>query len=393
MQSRSHCFSCGSQDLTSFYEQPQIPVNNCLLLGSRAEALSFPRGDLRLAFCHRCGFIQNVLFDAGRLENFDTYEYSQGLSARFNQFQDNLVQRLVTQYDLKGKSLLEIGCGEGHFLFSLARAAGSKATAMDPVFSPDRIPADLAGQIESINDFFDERYLDLSADFIACRNTLEHIQPVSDFVGTVRKMLGDNREPVVFFEVPDTLRVLNELAFWDIHYEHCSYFTLGSLARLFRREGFEIYNLTSEFDGQYLLIETVASNGDCTPVWDAENDLGELEQQVRYFRDHHQAKLAEWGKSVQRVHQNGGRAVLWGSGSKAVTYLDGLHLQDEVEFVVDINPQRHGKYIIGSGQEVVSPEFLKEYKPDLVVAMNNAYVDEIRRDLQAMGVEAELTSL
>ena len=43
--------------------------------------------------------------------------------------------------------------------------------------------------------------------------------------------------------------------------------------------------------------------------------------------------------------------------------------------MVDINPQRHGKYIIGSGQEVVAPEFLKEYKPDLVVAMNNAYVD------------------
>jgi len=393
MQSRPRCFSCGSLDLTSFYEQRQIPVNNCMLLNSRAEAISFPRGDLRLAFCSSCGFIQNVLFDAERLEYDGVYEYSQGFSARFNQFQAELVQRLVTQYDLKGKSILEIGCGEGHFLFDLARATGSKALAMDPVFAPDRIPADLAGQIECIRDLFDERYTDLSADFIACRNTLEHIQPVAEFVGTVRKMLGEKREPVVFFEVPDSLRVLNELAFWDIHYEHCSYFSIGSLARLFRREGFEVYNLTTEFDDQYLLIETVASNGDCGPVWDAEHDMPELEQQVRYFRDHHEAKLAEWGKSVQRVHQNGGRAVLWGSGSKAVTYLDGLGLRDEIEFVVDINPQRHGKYIIGSGQEVVAPDFLKEYKPDLVVAMNNAYVEEIRHDLQAMGVEAELTSL
>ena len=393
MQSRPHCFSSGSQDLTAFYEQLQIPVNNCLLLDSRAEAIGFPRGDLRLAFCHRCGFIENVLFDPKRLEYAGAIEYSQGFSARFNQFQDDLVQRLVTQYDLKGKSVMEIGCGEGHFLYSLARATGSKALAIDPAFAPERIPADLVGQVDSIRDFFDDRYTNLRADFVACRNTLEHIQPVAELVGTVRKMLGDNREPVVFFEVPDTLRVLNELAFWDIHYEHCSYFSIGSLARLFRREGFEVYNLAREFDDQYLLIETVASNGECGPVWDAENDMAELEQQLRYFRDHHKAKLAEWGKSVQRVHQNGGRAVLWGSGSKAVTYVDATGLKDEIEFVVDINPNRHGKYLIGGGQEVVAPEFLKQYKPDLVVAMNNAYVDEIRRDLQALGVEAELTSL
>jgi len=138
MQSRPRCFSCGSLDLTSFYEQRQIPVNNCMLLNSRAEAISFPRGDLRLAFCSSCGFIQNVLFDAERLEYDGVYEYSQGFSARFNQFQAELVQRLVTQYDLKGKSILEIGCGEGHFLFDLARATGSKALAMDPVFAPDR---------------------------------------------------------------------------------------------------------------------------------------------------------------------------------------------------------------------------------------------------------------
>ena len=44
---------------------------------------------------------------------------------------------------------------------------------------------------------------------------------------------------MVFFELPDTERVLTEAAFWDIYYEHCSYFTPGSLARLFRRTGFE----------------------------------------------------------------------------------------------------------------------------------------------------------
>jgi SAM-dependent methyltransferase len=387
------CFSCGGEDLLPFYEQPNIPVNNCLILESRCEAMAFPRGDLRLAFCRRCGFIQNVLFEAERLEYSGRYEESQGFSARFNQFQDEMVKRLVKQYDLRGKSILEIGCGKGDFLIALTRATRSHALAIDPSFAPERVPEDLAGQIDVIRDFYSESYLNLTADFIACRHTLEHIQPVADFVGTVRKAIGEQREPVVFFEVPDVLRVLNELAFWDIYYEHCSYFSLGSLARLFRAQGFDIFNLAADFDDQYLLVEAVASNGGDGPVWDSEHDLPDLKRQVVYFRDHHKAKLAEWGKSVRRVHHNGGKAVLWGSGSKAVSYINALGLQDEIEFVVDINPHRHGKYIIGGGQEVVAPEFLREYKPGLVVAMNNIYVDEIRRDLHALGVQAELTSV
>jgi SAM-dependent methyltransferase len=393
MQPHKYCFSCGSNDLMPFYEQPNIPVNNCLILESRAEAIAFPRGDLRLAFCRSCGFIQNVLFEAERLEYSGRYEESQGFSPRFNQFQDNLVQHLVKQYDLSKKSILEIGCGKGDFLFALTRAAGSKALAIDPSFARERIPEDLTDQIEVIQDFYSDQYLNLTADFIACRHTLEHIQPVADFVGTVRKAIGQQREPVVFFEVPDVRRVLNELAFWDIYYEHCSYFSLGSLARLFRKEGFDIFNLATDFDDQYLLIETVASNGDGGPEWDNEHDMAELSRQVTYFRNHYKAKLAEWGKSVRRVHKNGGRAVLWGSGSKAVSYINALGLQDEIEYVVDINPHRHGKFIIGGGQEVVAPEFLKEYKPDLVVVMNPVYLEEIRADLNRMGVHADLTAV
>ena len=85
-----------------------------------------------------------------------------------------------------------------------------------------------------MRDFYGPRYSHLQADYVCCRHTLEHIGPVRDFVSLVRETIGDRRHVNVFFELPDMERVLEHGVFWDIYYEHCTYFTRGSLARLFR---------------------------------------------------------------------------------------------------------------------------------------------------------------
>jgi hypothetical protein len=61
--------------------------------------------------------------------------------------------------------------------------------------------------------------------------------------------------------------------------------------------------------------------------------------------------------------------------------------------VVDINPFREGKYMAGTGQEIVSPAFLKRYKPDLAIAMNPIYQKEIKADLEKMGLSTEVVSV
>ncbi len=75
-------------------------------------------------------------------------------------------------------------------------------------------------------------------------------------------------------------------AFWDVYYEHCSYFSLGSLARLFRSTGFEVTGLHVEYDDQYLLVEarpsTTPDQGQPLPV---EDDLNRLWQGVHTYAD------------------------------------------------------------------------------------------------------------
>ena len=96
---------------------------------------------------------------------------------------------------------------------------------------------------------------------------------------------------------------------------------------------------------------------------------------------------------MQQIHADRRRAVIWGSGSKCVSFLTTLGIKDEIEYVVDVNPYRHGKFILGAGKKIMPPEFLKEYKPDVTIVMNPVYCNEIRRMLADMGVATDVISV
>jgi SAM-dependent methyltransferase len=360
---------------------------------SHEAALTYPKGNLELAFCRACGFIQNNVFDPAMHEYSSRYEETQGFSPRFNEFARGLAKRLVERYDLRGKTALEIGCGKGEFLVLLCELGAKAGIGLDPGYIKERTLSDAASRITFIADFYSEKYAHLTADFICCRHTLEHIQPTREFVQMVRRSIGPRSNTTVFFELPDVSRVLKEQAFWDIYYEHCSYFSLGSLARLFRSCGFEILDLSKDFDDQYLLIEARPENGSNGRRFESENDLEELARDVGLFARNSTLKTDEWKRELRRIRDRNQRPVIWGSGSKAVAYLTTLGIDQEVEYVVDINPYKHGMYLAGSGHKIVPPAFLKEYRPDVVIVMNPIYNDEIRAELDRLDVAAEILSV
>ena len=217
-----------------------MPVNSVLLLDSRAEALKFPKGDVILGFCRSCGFIYNLAFDPNVLEYSSRYEATQSYSSSFNAFHRGLAEQLIERYDLRNKDVIEIGCGQGEFLSLLCEIGGNRGVGFDPVYNDERVEQQANGSIIFIKDFYSEKYAHFHADFVCCKMTLEHIQDTAKFVGMIGRVLEDKSNVTVFFQVPDVVRILREMAFWDIYYEHCSYFSLGSLARLFRKNGFDV---------------------------------------------------------------------------------------------------------------------------------------------------------
>jgi SAM-dependent methyltransferase len=385
------CPACAGP-LRFFHAQDGVPAHSCLLFASRQDAVSYPKGDITLGFCEACGFITNMEFDPAMSDYSTSYEETQGFSPRFRAFAHDLAVRWIDRYDIRDKDVLEIGCGKGEFLALMCELGGNRGVGIDPSYVPGRHNAE-TDRARFIGELYDERHAGLAADVVVCRHTLEHIQPVGEFLGMVRRAIGDRRDVVVLFEVPDTLRVLQEGAFWDVYYEHCSYFTAGSLARLFRAAGFDILDLSLEFDGQYLVVEAVPADGPVPTEGAGEDDLAEIEAGVEHFRSAYSTTVRLWREELLVRRVRGERTVIWGAGSKGVSFLVALSPNPGVECAVDINPLKQGMYLAGVGTEVVSPEFLKARPPDLVVVMNPIYIDEITEMLRALDLHPDVRAV
>jgi hypothetical protein len=231
------------------------------------------------------------------------------------------------------------------------------------------------------------------ADFVICRHTLEHVHDVAGFIDLLRANLAGRSATTVFFELPDTLRVLEEVAFWDVYYEHCSYFTVGSLVRLFERAGFTVLDARLDYGDQYILLEARTDEATGQRPWQPVDQVAEVAAVARAFERRYRAQLAAWNDRLAGLFAGGRRAVVWGGGSKGVAFLCALPAAARIEVAVDVNPYKHGMFMAGTGQRIVPPAFLAGYRPDVVIVMNPIYRDEIRAELGRVGVDAEVVAV
>lgn len=382
------CWACGSSRVESIFNVDSIPLSSLILMDDVNEAKAFPRGGLELVVCNSCAFIYNQKFRPEAVDYTLPYESSQDFSPTFRAFRDDLIDHLVTDYQLAGKQILEIGCGDASFLLALCERAGATGFCIDPTFDPSRLPPD--ARVSGIEEFYDVSKTNLTGDLICCRHTLEHIQPVGEFVGFVHDSAHLTEDSVVFFEIPDTDRILDEGAFWDVYYEHCSYFTLTSLARLFEGHGFEVLRLGRGYEDQYLLIDCAVGRENS----DIERPPVDLVlEQANSFKVNADRAVAEWKNMIEEASDRGKNVVLWGASSKAVAFIASMDSDASISAAVDINPYKQDRFLPGSGHLVIAPEKLVEINPDLVIVMNPIYLEEINDTLNGLGLKPRVHAL
>jgi 2-polyprenyl-3-methyl-5-hydroxy-6-metoxy-1,4-benzoquinol methylase len=386
------CLVCRSPDVVMFLEMAGVPIHCNVLWPTRAEARRAPRGDIRLGFCSNCGHIFNLTFDPERTAYSQAYENSLHFSPRFQDYARSLAVRLIEAYDLRGKDIIEIGSGKGEFLTLLCELGDNRGVGFDPSYVPEGATQLAAGRTMFIQDFYSERYAGYQADLFCCRHVLEHMQDPVDVLTMLRRTIGNRPETIVFFEVPNMLFTLRDLAIWDIIYEHCSYFSRASLARAFTLSGFDVVCLGEAFGAQFLYIEASPGGGEVDSGGDSQKDLEEVARDVAAFADRYRSKSRAWQRDLEQIAEREKRAVVWGAGSKGVTFLNVLQASDQIEYVVDINPRKHGMFVAGAGQRIVPPEFLRDHQPDVVIVMNSIYENEIRQITDSLGLAVDFVN-
>ena len=389
---RDRCPACQEPDLVAVVEVENQPVHSCLLWDSLPAAVEAPRGDIRLSFCRACGMIYNAAFDPSLLAYSAEYENSLHYSSRFQEYAERLASRLVERYALRGKNIVEIGCGAGEFLALLCGKGGSRGIGFDPSYPGGR-DTEESGRLTFIRDVYSEAYAGYVTDLLCCRHVLEHIAEPREFLLQVRRALGKSSHAIVYCEVPDALYMLRDLSIGDIIYEHCSYFCGPALARLFEEIGFTVLDVYTAFGAQYLALEASPAPRAPKPGMKAQADLTELSDLVMAFGERYRRKMHMWRRTLRELAATKDRIVMWGAGAKGVTFLNTGGGEARIDYVVDINPRKQGTYIAGSGQQIVSPEFLRDYRPDAVLVMNPLYEEEIRATITRLRIVADILPL
>ncbi|MEZ5399804.1 MAG: class I SAM-dependent methyltransferase [Bryobacteraceae bacterium] len=376
-----------------FHEVRRVPVHNTLLMRSREEASGFPTGDITLGYCSACGFIRNTAYDPSLQHYCGDIEETQAFSATFNAFHQRLAEELIGRHQLRGKTVLEIGCGKGEFLRMLCELGGNRGTGFDPAVVPER---NGGGDATFIADFYSSRYFDYQADLFICKMTLEHIRDAAEFTGMVRRAALQRGSPA-FFMVPNASHVLRSGAFWDVYYEHCSYFTPGALARMFRAQGWRVTGLWTEYEDQYLAIEAEPCGGLESALEPHAAATEETPREGRAaagdFARNVDEAIEAWRALARSMRPGGKPWALWGGGSKAVAFVSALGGELGPSYAVDINPYKQGAFLPGSGIPVIGPAALRNQRPEYVVVMNPIYQREVEEELARQGVDTKVLAL
>lgn len=378
--------------MSPFFEILDVPASSCVLMRTRDEAIRYPRGDIVLGFCDDCGFICNLTFDTTLTEYSSRYEETQGYSRTFREFHDKLAKDLIDRYQIKGKDILEIGCGKGEFLALLCRLGRNRGTGFDPSFDENRQILEDLPDARVIPDFYSDKYSDVRADVVCCKMTLEHIPEAGAFARLACDAMRSDRDSLLYFLVPNGRRVIDECAFEDIYYEHCNYFTPGSLARLFRGLGLGVHRLAHQYANQYLALEAGPADMPTVAALAQESDLDEVRMLVATFALRCEQRMRQLRQELESKRSHG-EMVVWGSGSKAVAFLRAVDRESVIERVVDINPHKHGRFMPGTGQRIVGPTALREHPPATIILMNPIYREEVSARVRELGLHTEILAL
>ena len=386
----ARCRGCEHEGLAPVLDLGRMPPSDRL---RAAERVGRPeaRFPLELAFCEQCSLAQILeTVPPDFLFGEDYLYFSSFSDALLRHSRDNAFE-LVERLGLGPHSqVVELASNDGYMLRNFVEK-GIPVLGIDP--APRQAEAARNAGVPTICDFFGTGLADRlvtegkQADLIIANNVVAHVADTNGFVAGIATLLKP--EGVASIEFPYVRDLVDNNEFDTIYHEHLCYFSVTSADRLFRRHGLRVHDVRRlPIHGGSLRLY-VSKNREPTEA--VRNVLAQEHQlgidRLDYYRDFSRRVQEVCGslrEMLWNLKREGKRLAAYGAAAKGAILLNALGVGPEtLDFVVDRNVHKHGRYMPGVDLEIVSTDELLQRRPDYVLLLTWNFKDEILQQQDA----------
>tara|TARA_Y100001970_G_scaffold166679_1_gene203897 strand:+ start:5309 stop:7855 length:2547 start_codon:yes stop_codon:yes gene_type:complete len=374
-----NCRCCGNNNLKRVVSLGYQPLANNLLINKNSNCELYP---LEMNYCENCYNCQlSIVIDPKKM--FSNYLYLSSTSKSFSKHFEEAAKKYIKEFKLSKKKsyIIDVGSNDGVALKPFKDKKFNNILGIEPAKNLAKLSN--KNKIKTFNGFLEEKNIKKikkNANLILASNVFAHSDNLKEMAECMLKLL--DKRGTIIIEVQYLLNTIKDLTFDNIYHEHYNYWSLTSLINFFKQFEVTLYK-----------AERINTHGGSIRIYikkgrknKVENSIKELLKIEEKFGIKNYKTYEEFGKKVQKIKENvrkniknlksnGKKLIGYGSPAKATTALNFFGISEEIDFIVEDNKLKQGKFVPGVNIPIVNKKKVLDKNNNMIVLAWNFYQD------------------